>query len=44
MVDLVKFDRTGNFGLWQRRVKDLLVARFGKDFVREDKETRENDR
>ena len=26
-VDLVKFDddRTGNFGLWQRRVQDLLV-------------------
>ena len=24
-VDIVKFDRTGNFGLWQRRVKDLLV-------------------
>jgi hypothetical protein len=25
MVGLVKFDRTSNFGLWQRRVKDLLV-------------------
>uniref|UniRef100_A0A2N9J6A9 Integrase catalytic domain-containing protein n=1 Tax=Fagus sylvatica TaxID=28930 RepID=A0A2N9J6A9_FAGSY len=25
MVGLVKFDGTGNFGLWQRRVKDLLV-------------------
>jgi hypothetical protein len=24
-VGLVKFDKTGNFGLWQRRVKDLLV-------------------
>ena len=24
-VDVVKFDETGNFGLWQRRVKDLLV-------------------
>ena len=24
-VCLVKFDETGNFGLWQRRVKDLLV-------------------
>uniref|UniRef100_A0A2N9EK90 CCHC-type domain-containing protein n=1 Tax=Fagus sylvatica TaxID=28930 RepID=A0A2N9EK90_FAGSY len=24
-VGLVKFDGTGNFGLWQRRVKDLLV-------------------
>jgi hypothetical protein len=24
-VDLVKFDGTGNFGLWQRRVQDLLV-------------------
>uniref|UniRef100_A0A2N9I9J1 Integrase catalytic domain-containing protein n=1 Tax=Fagus sylvatica TaxID=28930 RepID=A0A2N9I9J1_FAGSY len=24
-VGLIKFDRTGNFGLWQRRVKDLLV-------------------
>ena len=24
-VDVVKFDGTGNFGLWQRRVKDLLV-------------------
>ena len=24
-VDLVKFDGTGNFGFWQRRVKDLLV-------------------
>ena len=24
-VDIVKFDGTGNFGLWQRRVKDLLV-------------------
>ena len=23
--DVVKFDRFGNFGLWQRRVKDLLV-------------------
>ena len=23
--DLVKFDGFGNFGLWQRRVKDLLV-------------------
>ena len=23
--DLMKFDGTGNFGLWQRRVKDLLV-------------------
>ena len=24
-VGLVKFDETGNFGLWQRRVKDLLM-------------------
>uniref|UniRef100_A0A2N9H6T1 Integrase catalytic domain-containing protein n=1 Tax=Fagus sylvatica TaxID=28930 RepID=A0A2N9H6T1_FAGSY len=24
-VGLIKFDGTGNFGLWQRRVKDLLV-------------------
>uniref|UniRef100_A0A2N9G8B6 CCHC-type domain-containing protein n=1 Tax=Fagus sylvatica TaxID=28930 RepID=A0A2N9G8B6_FAGSY len=24
-VGLVKFDGTGNFGLWQRRLKDLLV-------------------
>ena len=24
-LDVVKFDGTGNFGLWQRRVKDLLV-------------------
>ena len=24
-VGLVKFDETGNFGVWQRRVKDLLV-------------------
>ena len=24
-IDIVKFDGTGNFGLWQRRVKDLLV-------------------
>jgi hypothetical protein len=24
-VDLVKFDGTSNFGLWQRRVQDLLV-------------------
>jgi hypothetical protein len=24
-ISQVKFDRTGNFGLWQRRVKDLLV-------------------
>ena len=24
-VDAVKFDGTSNFGLWQRRVKDLLV-------------------
>jgi hypothetical protein len=24
-VGLVKFDGTGNFGLWQRRVKDLLM-------------------
>ena len=24
-VDVVKFDRTDNFGLWQRRVKDLSV-------------------
>jgi hypothetical protein len=24
-VGLVKFDGTGNFGLWQRRVNDLLV-------------------
>ena len=23
--DLVKFDGFGNFSLWQRRVKDLLV-------------------
>ena len=23
--EVVKFDRTGNFGLWQRRVKDLLA-------------------
>jgi hypothetical protein len=23
--DLMKFDGSGNFGLWQRRVKDLLV-------------------
>ena len=24
-IDVVKFDGTGNFRLWQRRVKDLLV-------------------
>ena len=24
-VGLVKFDETGNFGIWQRRVNDLLV-------------------
>ena len=24
-IDLVKFDGIGNFGLWQRRVQDLLV-------------------
>jgi len=24
-VDVVKFDRIGNFELWQRRLKDLLV-------------------
>ena len=24
-IDVVKFNGTGNFGLWQRRVKDLLV-------------------
>ena len=24
-VDVVKFDKIGNFELWQRRVKDLLV-------------------
>ena len=24
-IDVVKFDRIGNFGFWQRRVKDLLV-------------------
>ena len=24
-VDLVKFNGTGNFGLWQRRVQDLMV-------------------
>ena len=24
-IDVVKFDGTGNFCLWQRRVKDLLV-------------------
>jgi hypothetical protein len=24
-IGLVKFDGIGNFGLWQRRVKDLLV-------------------
>ena len=24
-IDVVKFDGIGNFGLWQRRVKDLLV-------------------
>ena len=24
-VDVVKFDETGNFKLWQRRVKDLLI-------------------
>src|SRR5437588_2098099 len=23
--EIIKFDGTGNFGLWQRRVKDLLV-------------------
>jgi hypothetical protein len=23
--DVMKFDGSGNFGLWQRRVKDLLV-------------------
>ena len=23
--DIMKFDGIGNFGLWQRRVKDLLV-------------------
>ena len=23
--DVVKFDGSGNFGLWQRRVKDLLM-------------------
>ena len=23
--EVVKFDGTGNFGLWQRRVKDLLA-------------------
>ena len=23
--DLIKFDRSSNFGLWQRHVKDLLV-------------------
>ena len=23
--DMVKFDGSGNFGLWQRRIKDLLV-------------------
>jgi hypothetical protein len=23
--DMMKFDRSGNFGLWQRYVKDLLV-------------------
>ena len=26
-VDVVKFDETGNFKLWPRRVKDLLVQR-----------------
>ena len=25
--EVMKFDGTGNFGLWQRRVKDLLVHR-----------------
>jgi len=24
-VDIVEFDETGNFGLWQKRMKDLLV-------------------
>ena len=24
-VDMVKFDETSNFRLWQRRVKDLMV-------------------
>ena len=24
-LDVMKFDRSENFGLWQRRVKDLLV-------------------
>ena len=24
-VDIVKFDETSNFRLWQRRVKDLMV-------------------
>ena len=24
-VNIVKFDGSGNFGLWQRRVKDVLV-------------------
>ena len=24
-VDVLKFEGTGNFGLWQRSVKDLLV-------------------
>ena len=28
-VGLVKFNRTSNFGLWQRRVKDLGAARYG---------------
>ena len=23
--DLIKFDETSNFGLWQRRIKDLLL-------------------
>ena len=24
-VNIMKFDGSGNFGLWQRRVKDVLV-------------------
>ena len=40
-VDVVKFDGTSNFELWQRRVKDLLVQ---QGFVWESKEIRDNDR
>ena len=35
--EVVKFNGTGNFGLWQRQVKDMLVQTgFGESAIREE--------